>query len=193
MKTTNTYFDFEFIDDGQTITPISVGMCTDDRQLAQDSPEVLQGLMAAGDYCLSHLYIEYQFDPSRANDWVRKHVFPHLQYFETYVGTGRKRPAAAHKIQEWVAEVCGDTKPRFVGYYPSYDWVLLCQHFGTMMQTPDGWPMRPICLRQLAEDIGIPSSEFPKQSGTEHHALSDAIWIRELDGFLHKRWERNSP
>lgn len=184
MKPTNIYFDFEFIDDGHTLTPISVGMCTDD----------IPSVHLPGEFELAHFYNEYQFDPSRANDWVRQHVFPNLQA-EAVGSYGNTRVEVARAIREWVAEACGDTEPRFVGYYPSYDWVLLCQHFGNMMQLPDGWPKRPICLRQLAEDVGIPRSDFPKPTGPEkeHHALEDAKWIRELDGFLHKRWERNSP
>ena len=87
------------------------------------------------------------------------------------------------RIKEWVADVCGDTQPRFWGYYPSYDFVLLCQHFGTMMQLPKGWPKRPECLMQLADEIGVGTIDFPHQKN-EHHALSDARWNRELHRIL---------
>lgn len=178
MKYTNIYFDFEFIDDGREIVPISLGMCTDDRE---------------------ELYIEYEFDPARASDWVREHVFPRLECngggynAHRIVGDGMSRRLAASKIEVWVKEVCGAGEPQFWGYYPSYDWVLLCQHFGTMMQLPDGWPMRPECAGQLADTLSVGKSYFPEQEGNAHYALSDARWIRSLVDTLYVQHEADAP
>jgi hypothetical protein len=159
-KTTNIYFDFEFIDDGRDIVPISLGMCTSYGK---------------------ELYIEYEFDPARASDWVRENVLPHL------AGGNDDRRMAAPRIRDWVKNACGENKPKFWGYYPSYDWVLLCQHFGTMMQGPTGWPIRPECLMQLAGHLGVERSAFPEQPNDSHNALADAKWNRELHGFLKSR------
>lgn len=171
-KRTDIYFDFEFIDDGREIIPISVGMCVaDDTSVARihEAPELL---------------LEYSFDPARASDWVRENVLPHLEQFSR-PGCGLDRWTAGQSIVEWVDGVCGDTKPRFWGYYPSYDWVLLCQHFGTMMQLPKGWPIRTQCLMQMADQLGVSKDEFPKQED-EHHALADAKWNRNLHELLMK-------
>lgn len=159
---TNIYFDFEFIDDGREIVPISVGMCVSghEHNLAQDDTP-------------DELYLEYTFDPARCNDWVRANVLPHLSRAD---GLGERRSIVAWRIKQWVTSVCGDTKPRFWGWYPAYDWVCLAQHFGTLMQLPDGWPLRPECLDQLAGHMGCGKADLPVQEGTAHNALADAKW-----------------
>lgn len=182
---TNIYFDFEFIDDGQTIVPISIGMCTDAIALTETAPSVVQGWREAGDLVKFDFYQEYAFDPARANNWVREHVFPHLDAHRcpSWVGSGESRAVIARQIKEWISDVCGNTQPRFWGYYPSYDWVCMCQHFGSMTQGPEGWPIRPECLMQLADQMGVNKSKFPGQE-KEHHALADAKWNRDLHRML---------
>ena len=180
---TNIYFDFEFIDDGREIIPISLGMCTD--------PFHGSGISMPG----QTLYLEYQFDLARTNDWVRENVIPHLaQPFEPLrAGVMRlPRHEAAQEIVAWVKQVCGDTEPRFWGYYPSYDWVLLCQHFGAMTQGPEGWPIRPECLMQFADQLGVSKDDFPVQPENAHNALADAKWNRTLHDYLYKRWEADA-
>lgn len=172
-KQTNIYFDFELIDDGREIIPISLGMCT------KMSNELRTWEPGQNPF---ELYLEYAFDPARANDWVRENVLPHLNVDPREARRGRWD--AACRIAEWVKQVCDATKPRFIGYYPSYDWVCLCQHWGTMDQVPKGWPIRPECLMQMADELGVPNDWFPKQSGAEHHALADARWNRELHQLL---------
>lgn len=186
MTTTNIYFDFEFIDDGREIVPISLGMCTNPIALTATAPAVVDGRMAAGDFVECNFYQEYEFDPARCNDWVRENVLPHLDANRSPygVGSGERRPVVARRIMEWVADVCGDTTPRFIGYYPSYDWVCLCQHFGMMTQGPKGWPIRPDCLMQLADELGVWKDRFPEQEGAKHNALADAQWNRKLHTFL---------
>lgn len=174
-QTTDIYFDFEFMEDGQVIIPISLGMCT-------VAPLGQMGLPTAD---AEEFYLEYEFDPARANDWVRANVFPQLRANQMEIGQGCLRRSAAPLIKNWVKDVCGDSKPKFLGYYPSYDWVCLCQHFGAMVQMPKGWPFRPYCLMQMADHQGVPKAKFPKQTG-EHHALEDAKWNRELHQYLNK-------
>lgn len=172
VATTDIYFDFEFIDDGKEIVPISLGMCAQ----VDDVPR--------------EFYTEYMFDPDRANDWVRENVFPHLTNTDFRGAGGRvgkvgmTRATAAPEIVEWVKGVCGDTNPRFWGYYPSYDWVLLCQHFGTMMELPKGWPKRPECLKQLAGLSDIRGVALPTQPRDTYNALADAKRNRELHEYL---------
>ena len=171
-QTTDIYFDFEFIDDGREIVPISLGMCVADPHGFGEVMEVPG----------KELYLEYEFDPARANDWVREHVFPQLgdRGKTRGPGWGHTRGMAAQEIAGWVSRRCGDTKPKFWGYYPSYDWVLLCQHFGTLMQRPKGWPKRPMCLKQQAEACGLMIDQYPMQPEGQHHALVDAKWNRDL-------------
>ncbi len=40
-------------------------------------------------------------------------------------------------------------RPEFWAYYADYDWVVLCQLFGTMMDLPAHWPMFCMDIKQL--------------------------------------------
>jgi hypothetical protein len=167
------WFDTEFIEDGKTIDLISIGIVAEDgRELYAESLEA---------------------DLSKANEWVRENVIAHLwsqqadkreaNRWSRDVGIGgllsRKNIAAEIK-----AFCDPDTygKPEVWAYYADYDWVVLCQLFGTMMDLPNGWPMYCRDIKQLCDDLGNP--KLPEQGKGEHHALADARWNRQAWEFL---------
>lgn len=140
------WFDTEFIEDGNTIDLISIGVVAADGR---------------------KLYAEFlECDFSRASPWVVENVLPHLNGF-----TSPRKDIAAELVK-----FTGE-KPEIWGYYADYDWVALCQLFGTMMDLPKGWPMYCRDVKQLCDSIGNP--KLPKQTSQEHHALSDAKWTKE--------------
>jgi|SRR5215471_6980597 len=148
------WLDTEFIEDGRTIDLISIGIVAEDGRT---------------------FYAEnMDCDLSRASDWVKENVLPHLQ--------GGDGPT------DLVAEVrvfCDPElygKPEFWGYYADYDWVALCQLFGRMIDLPKGWPMYCRDIKQWADDLGNP--RLPKQESKEHYALADALWNRQTWEFL---------
>jgi hypothetical protein len=102
-------------------------------------------------------------DFSRASPWVKDNVLPHLNGFAV------PRARIASDLIEFMGE-----KPEIWAYYADYDWVALCQLFGTMMDLPKGWPMYCRDIKQLCDFIGNP--RLPKQDGPEHNALADAQW-----------------
>ena len=147
------YFDTEFIEDGRTIDLISIGLVRED---------------GATYYAESA-----EADLSRASDWVRENVFPSLD------GHGSKmRAVIADEIRAFVGP-----DPEFWAYYADYDWVVLCQLYGRMIDLPDGWPMYCRDLKQLADEEGMPI----KQEGSVHNALGDAQWVRDThDEIIHR-------
>lgn len=150
------WFDTEFIEDGKTIDLISIGMVREDGAI---------------------LYFENgQCDFSRASDWVKQNVLPHITKAED---VWRSRREIAEAIVEFAGE-----KPEFWAYYADYDWVVLCQLYGTMMDLPKGWPMYCRDVKQLCDDLGNP--KLPKQTSAEHDALADAIWTKVAWEFLHR-------
>ena len=152
------WFDTEFIEDGKTIDLISIGIVAED----------------GGTY-----YAESaECDLSRASEWVRENVIPHLE------GPTFAKPRAqiAAEIVEFVGE---SVKPEFWAYYADYDWVVLCQLFGTMMDLPKGWPMYCRDVKQLCDDLGNPS--LPKKLSRKHDALFDAEWTKQAWEFLASR------
>lgn len=121
------------------------------------------------------LYLESsECDFTRASNWVKENVFPHL------TGRNDSREVIARSIRLFVGE-----KPEFWGYYADYDWVVLCQLFGTMMALPEGWPMYCRDIKQLCDSLGNP--KLPEQGKGEHHALADARWNRAAYDFLIER------
>lgn len=149
------WFDTEFIEDGKTIDLISIGMVRED----------------GAEYYAENA----QCDLSRAGPWVRENVLPHIG------GHPVQWPALiAKSIREFAGE-----KPEFWGYYADYDWVVLCQLFGTMMDLPKGWPMYCRDIKQLCDSFGNP--RLPEQGNGEHHALADARWNKAAYEFLSQR------
>lgn len=146
------FFDTEFIEDGSTIAPISLGFCTLDGQ---------------------QLYIEiaeYDVPWERASPWVVENVRPHLGQVDDAVVVSRAK--AGEVVLGWVSTLT--PSPEFWAWFSAYDWVLLCQLFGTMMDLPSGWPKFCNDLRQLVGGVRL-----PRQEGGEHHALADALWVRD--------------
>lgn len=142
------FFDTEFIEDGKTIDLISIGLVREDG---------------------AELYLESsECELSRADTWVREHVISKLDL---------RAPVDREQMVQSLIEFAGE-KPEFWAYYAAYDWVALCQLFGKMIDLPLGWPMYCRDLKQLQADR-FPDVSFPQQDpATEHHALSDARWLR---------------
>lgn len=154
------WFDTEFYENGRTIELISIGVVAEDGREYYAETEVA-GLLA------------------KQTDWLRKNVLPSL--------TGQEK--SRFKIPLDLIEFMG-SKPEIWAYYAAYDWVVLCQLFGTMMDLPKGrylsglggWPMYCRDVKQLCDSKGNP--KLPEQSGIAHNALSDARWTKQAWEFL---------
>ena len=71
------WFDTEFIEDGRTIQPISIGMVREDG---------------------AEYYAEFAFDEKAASAWVVDNVLPHLE------GNPKSREAIAQEIAEFAGD-----------------------------------------------------------------------------------------
>lgn len=121
------------------------------------------------------LYLESsEVDLSKASEWVIQNVFPHLN----------SKPIPRSEIARLIKAFVGE-RPEFWGYYADYDWVVLCQLFGTMMDLPKGWPMYCRDIKQFCDSMGNP--KLPEQGKGEHHALADARWNKLAYDFLQDR------
>lgn len=144
------YLDTEFLEDGKTIELISIGLVSEyNRTLYAENSE-------------------FDWGRSCVTPWLRENVQPHLM--------GGSALATRAEIAQRVVEFAGPI-PEFWSYFGSYDWVLLCQMYGRMIDLPSGWPMFCLDLKQEMISRGVVRSELPIQ-GTKHHALSDAFWVK---------------
>jgi 3' exoribonuclease, RNase T-like len=156
---TKFYIDCEFIENGSTIDLISIGLvCEDGREY----------------YAISN-----EFDASKASVWVKENVLKNL-YERFAYGSKMGAVKSRSRIKADILEFCGNN-PQFWGEWCSYDWVAFCQLFGTMMDLPQGYPMRCRDVIQMCEDeLGLSSSELPASLETDgnHNALLGARTVK---------------
>lgn len=147
------FLDFEFIEDGKTIDPISVGLIRED----------------GATYYAETKTSAYLVDslPTESTLWLHNNVVPYLDPLQYLTSTGN--------LKENIIKFVG-FKPEFWAYYADYDWVALCQLYGRMIDLPKGWPMYCRDLKQEADRQKVNLSEVVPFEGRKHHALDDAKW-----------------
>jgi len=148
------FFDSEFIEDGKTIELISIGIVSEEGK--------------------EYYAISREFNEFDANEWVIKNVISKLEDNIT------RKPRSA--IRTDILRFVGDSVPIFVANHASYDWVLLCQLFGKMIDLPKTWPTWCFDVRQLEQELGRP--KMPEQKDGEHNALADAKHTKACYEFL---------
>lgn len=178
------FFDTEFDEDGETIRPISLGFVTE-----------------AG----HRLYVVISdADWDRCNDWVKENVLPYVHWNEgptlddwdmardLYIVV--PRADAGRYIEQWISEVCPidvEKSPfpevEFWADYADYDWIVLCQLYGTMLQRPGYWPMFAMDIQQKKREVGY-TDALPEPEGQAHCAIDDAINCKERWEILDARW-----
>lgn len=183
------FYDCEFLEDGKTIMPISIGI------VAEDSREYYAVFQDIGNGAL--------YDCIRQHRWLMQNVVPHLPLMK------RKDhlpnlvlPESARSGRFDLDEDSLKVLPRNVivkqvknfflgdnehielwGYYSAYDHVLLSQLFGRMIDLPKGMPMWTNDIQQVAYARGLEDS-LPAQVGNAHNALDDARWTRAAWQYL---------
>lgn len=159
------YFDTEFIEDGKTIELLSLGAVRED------------GAQFYG--------VNTDADLDRASEWVKEHVIPHLQesfpvsaqYTPLRVHVG-SRAGLANVFYSWALDgLARAEKLQFWGYFADYDWVLVCQLYGRMIDLPPRFPHFAYDLRQWLNENGFADARQPEDH--PHHALLDARWVAE--------------
>lgn len=149
------WFDTEFYEDGRTIELISIGAIREDGSVFYRETIESRRLATQGD------------------GWLRANVLPHLREPAPVLMTPKQ-------IGQQLIAFAGE-RPEWWAYYADYDWVVLCQMFGRMIDLPKGWPMYCRDLKQLADQHNV---TLPAQEGLEHHALADAKWTRNAHLWL---------
>src|SRR5688572_3310527 len=138
------------MEDGETIRPLSFGFVTEDGD----------GLYVIVD----------DADRSLANPWVVENVLPHIDKYPITASCRFKHAEIGPLVRRWIDKFAPD--PEFWADYCSYDWVVLCQLFGMMVDLPDGWPMFCNDIQQEALRLGV--NDLP-QGEDDHNAYRDAL------------------
>ncbi len=152
------FLDTEFYEDGKTIDLISIGI------VGPDGREFYA--------------VNREAELHRVSPWVREHVLPSLPSYGD--SAWRSRQEIAYGVQNFIWP---PSRPAEIwAYYADYDWVALCQLFGTMMGLPNHFPKFCMDLKQYSRMLGDPK-HLPQEKG-EHNALEDARWNKQLYDFL---------
>jgi len=174
LTTMNYYLDTEFYEDGERIHLISIGIvCEDGRTLYYENNE-----------------FDWSIVPE--DHWIQGNVRPHLWYekhepgpespFDATDGGLTDRAYMRRCIENFCLRP-DKGEPVFYGYFADYDWVVLCQLFGRMVDLPKGFPYYCRDLKQMMDEIGL-TKEWKKVNcpdpENEHNALADALWNQRL-------------
>lgn len=190
------YLDSEFIDDGKTIDLISIGIvCSDGRELYLQSCEFDLGKASAWvqNNVFPHLALCSHLPVYAGGE---KHVAPNLfahrtrgqcTFSDGIVMIGAHTDCYWRTRQQMMREVKTFFNPsdgfELWGWCAGYDFVALCQLFGTMMDAPLNWPHYIKDIQYVLDNQGISDDELPPQKEGLHNALADARYIKRL-------WER---
>lgn len=142
------FYDCEFIEDGDTIELISIGV-VDERGR-------------------EYYAVSTEFDPQRAGGWVRSHVLPKLP--PPGDPAWRSRAAIRDSLLEFLTAPGEGVE--LWAWFAAYDHVALAQLWGAMPALPRALPRFTRELRQRWEDAGKPP--LPSPPTNAHDALADA-------------------
>jgi len=171
------YYDTEFLEDGETIELISIGM------VAEDGREY---------YAVNR---KMPIRRIRRNSWLMENVVPGLpraygerrmtqpkRWLYDYASPLSKEPI---KIAGEVADFIRATPDvELWASYGAYDHVALAQLWGSMINLPDGIPMWTNDLQQEAARLGLTDADLPRQPDGHHNALADARHNKVVAEFL---------
>lgn len=174
------YYGTEFLEDGNTIRLISIGMVRED---GKEYYAVVNDLELMQDV-YNHT-------------WLRENVWPslptgHIEGKVAFIGwpgmgLARDRTTIADEIKRFIS---GTLNPELWAYYGAYDHVALCQLWGRMVDLPNGIPMYTNAIKQEIVRLGSP--RIPEQKSGNHNALEDARWNKEVMEYLRSQpWYQN--
>jgi len=180
---TRIYHDWEFVEDGRTVVPLSVALKADngDELYRIFRDEVVVG-RALADPWLRHHVVRHL--PVRVASDVWNWDVSHPDYPKV-----RTRAQIEQDVRFFVAKhgTGGLNGVELWGDYVAYDHVCMAQLFGRMMDLPLGFPMFTKDLRQEIDRLGLSTQPdlLPRQdSATEHSALCDVRHEKQLGDFL---------
>jgi hypothetical protein len=149
------YYDCEFVEDGETIDLVSIGM------VAEDGREY---------YAVSSEFDQREFCK---NPWLMENVRPGLpmlhpdmrvRYPKILVDRSHPAVKARRLIADQVRDfILATPEPSLWAWYAAYDHVALCQLWGRMIDLPKGVPMWTNDLKQECVRLGDP--EVPRPDG----------------------------
>lgn len=161
------FLDTEFFEDGKTIELISIALRREDDE--------------------SFYAINEDADYSRIekDEWMLNNVLRRLP--NAINSAWMPKEQIKIKLLEFIGD---DKEPEFWADYASYDWIVLCQLFGRMIDLPKHFPMFCMDIQQLKNQVGF-EGEFPIKNPKPHDAQYDARECKQRWEFLQEWYWSN--
>lgn len=175
------YYDTEFLEDGNTIRLISIGMVREDGKtyyaVIEDEELITDAI--AHPWLRANVVNSLPVTIRATGEWVWNKNHPDHKNLKT-------RSEVAYEVKKFL----GDIDPELWAYYSAYDHVALCQLWGRMIDLPNGIPMYTNDIKQEIVRLGSP--RIPEQKSGNHNALEDAKWNKEVMEYLRSQpWYQN--
>ena len=188
MSPRNYCYDTEFLENGETIELISIGIvCDDGRGYYAVNSDMPADRIRKDKWLLENVWrhlplVGYKREPYSVGGKIEHRTKEHYEgVLDAKSTLVKPKWVIANEVREFILECIplGDT-PKLWAYYGAYDHVALAQLFGKMIHLPDGIPMWTHELMQLMESM--PGSWGPpaREDADEHHALADARWNMQV-------------
>lgn len=160
------YHDWEFLETGNSVYPISVGMVREDGKF------------------LYRVFSNAPWDMISQHEWLPANVIPKLapdkdNYFPSHI--------IKDDVRKFLSEAHfdGGGKLELWGWYSGYDHVCLGQLFGAMVNLPNFVPMWTNDIRQEVHRLGNPQiPDLREPHELAHNALDDAIAELRMHNWL---------
>jgi hypothetical protein len=172
------FYDLEFLENGSTIDPISIGMVDDQgREYYAVNELAPWGLIEQHPWLMANVVPSLpQLADAPASPNLRRTNPCGVDVDDPSV---RLPGRIATDVRDFLLldgpnldDLSGGPNVELWAWYGAYDHVALCQLFGTMADLPRGIPMWTNDIRQEAHRAGNPA--LPEQPDGVHNALADA-------------------
>lgn len=164
------YMDWEFLETGNSIYPISVGMVTDSGKE------------------LYYVFKDAPWDLIAEHDWLSANVVPYLKADKfNLADTKTIRYEVSTFLQTASIVDRYNTSLELWGWYSAYDHVCLGQLFGAMVNLPDFVPMYTNDMKQEADRLKVTIPDMRVAGELMHNALDDARAEKRMGDWLQKQ------
>lgn len=173
---TEIHFDFEFLNTGDRIWPISIGMVREDGT-------TYYGINA-----------DVPYHEVRDHHFLGKEVWPLLPKTDNghFDFDHPDVKSEAQLRSDILRFICDTDRPSMWGWFTAHDYVLLARFFGLWPEISPSIPQRANDVAQEWERLGYPP--MPEQPSGHHHPLEDArfclfrrFWLKEYEKQMRER------
>lgn len=167
---TRVYYDFEFLETGSALHPISIGMVADDGREYYAIVRDHDTITAASwhdwlfDNVIPSLPVRYPVGRNNRGVWMWDDDHPDRDHV-------KRKPQIADEVRAFL-QATPDLE--LFAWYAAFDHVSLAWLWGPMSDMPGGIPYWTNDLRQEVQRLGLTDSDLPAQPDGVHNALADA-------------------